>query len=178
MPVKIEINQQDAEDLIDFYVEKQKKISDQISGLETSLVQINEKIIELKQILKGEFAQNNTFPESTYSAKWNWVKKITFAIEIAGKPLTTKEIVDVLTDYDPNYIINRKTAIASVSATISAKSGPYEHYKDFIKIPADWGDYSYDVWREKVIESENKVDITGENLNKSVGSNIGDDLPF
>jgi hypothetical protein len=177
LSIKIEIRKEDAEDLVEFYVEKQKNIKNQMSALEASLKEINGKILELKQILKGEVKSDASEPE--YSSKWHWVKKIEFAITVAGRPLTSKEIVDVLTDYDPSYIVGRKTAIASVSATLSAKSGAYEHHKDFVKIPAEWGDYLYDVWKEKVIEPiKENLDNQETDLVKIADSGIGDDLPF
>jgi tRNA(Phe) wybutosine-synthesizing methylase Tyw3 len=178
MPL-IEITDDDAKDLIDFYVEKQRNIKNQMSVLGASLKELNTKILELKQSLQAKNPSViNNKDGVEYSSKWHWVKKIEFAIRQAGKPLTTKEIVDILTEYQPDYISERRSAIASVSAILSTKSGSHSQHKEFVKIASDWGDYAYDVWKElpEIAATDFKTLIENEMKPKEEEDNS--DLPF
>ncbi len=144
----IQIDEKDAQDLIDLYIQKQRSIKNQMAVLNADLKALNTKITDLKQALKSGDINTGASDEMEYNINWHWVKKIEFAITKAGKPLTTNEIVDILTDYQPEYISGRRSAIASVSATLSLKSGTHSMHKEFVKIISDWGGTLYDVWKE------------------------------
>lgn len=171
MPFHLEVTDKDAMDLIEFYTEKQKSIKLQMSELTASLKDISSKIYDLKGILDARQTFSSPEDKTAYSLKWHWVKKIQFAIHKEGRPLTTKEIVDILSNYQPEYISERRKAIASVSAILSTKSGTHAQHKEFVKIPADWGEYTYDVWRE-----DEKNDDS-DDISNSGGLSLSD-LPF
>ncbi|WP_299178718.1 hypothetical protein [uncultured Chryseobacterium sp.] len=163
MSVQIEIKELYIRDLIEFYLEKQKVLRNEVNALQTQLKDISAVIMQLRQaqlsnsvsMLKGN---------EVYNSKWPWVKKITFAIQEAGKPLTTKEIVDILTGYEPDFINDRKRVVASVSSTLSVKTGG-----EFEKSESETGENAYSI-------------ITNKNtINESFGTNItinDDELPF
>jgi len=123
--LSIEIKDRHIKDLIDFYIEKQRGLRLQITTLEREVKDISAIIMQLKQTSRsGSPTEIVQLPgQDIYSVKWPWVRKITFALEQVGTPLTTKEIVDLLTDYEPAFISERRKAIASVSSTLSVKSG-------------------------------------------------------
>lgn len=93
---------------------------------------------------------------SHYSDKWPWVKKVQFAIEYHKRPLTTREIVETLTEYESSLLIDRKRAIASVSSILSSKSG---ENKDFLRVNSEFGDFAYTVNKSKYVESDKNSDI-------------------
>jgi len=172
MPIKIEIKDDHIKDLIDFYSSKQKNVRDQISKLERDLRDINATIAQLKQrhINRDITISSLLEDREVFSTKWPWAKKIAYAITEASKPITTKEIVDILEIYEPKTDEERKTAISSVSSTLSVKSGKYLDKKDFIKRVSDSGEFEYDIWKEE----KNIQDST-----QKFGSQIViDDLPF
>lgn len=171
MPINILFDEKEAQDLIDFYTQKQRAIKGQMATLAAELKSISAKILDLKQGIQSE-AQDNplSLDSSEYNIRWHWVKKIEFAITKAGKPLTTNEIVDILQDYQPEFIVNRRSAIASVSATLSAKSGSQSQHKEFVKMIADWGGQTFDIWKE-IPEDINEQKEPETSLKE-------DDLPF
>jgi hypothetical protein len=149
MSIQIEIRNTHINDLINFYYEKQRAIKEQIVNLEIELSEINVLISQLKQRPVNTFAEEiiSGTERENYLGNWPWVKKIAFAIKEAGKPITTKDIVNILEKLEPNAI-PRKRAISSVSSTLSVKSGKYSDKKEFIKIPTDSGEFAYETWKE------------------------------
>jgi hypothetical protein len=60
-----------------------------------------------------------------YHPKWSLIKKAKFALKEAGRPLTSKEIVDLIIDnHDPAMRNERKRFMSSMSGTLSAHSKP------------------------------------------------------
>jgi hypothetical protein len=172
MPIHIEIKDNHIKDLIEFYSNKQKSLKDQISRLEKDLRDVTATISQLKQrnIDPTTSAASLLTESQIFSSKWPWVKKIAFVIQEARKPLTTKEIVESLDAYEPKTGEAKKSAISSVSSTLTVKSGKYSDKRDFIKSVSETGDFAYDIW----IENKNQ-----ENQNNIFGSNIViDNLPF
>lgn len=173
MSVQIEIKDDHIKDLIDFYSMKQKSLKEQISKLEKDLKDVSATISQLKQrnIDPLTSAVALLTDLEIFSPKWPWVKKIAFAIKEAGKPVTTKEIVEILSVYDPKNEEETKSAIKSVSSTLSVKSGKYLEKREFVKSMTDTGEFAYDVWKEN------------KNLEKPINNNFGsnitiDELPF
>jgi len=169
MAITIKIKDAHLKDLIEFYSLKQRALKEEISELEKKLMDITATISQLKR------STNNSEigwmeEKEVFSSKWPWSRKIAYAINEAGKPITTKEIVDILDSYDPISPEDKKSTISSVSATLSVKSGKHNEKKDFVKSVSESGEYAYDIWRE-----QNNL----EEGNKFFGSQIlVDDLPF
>lgn len=158
MPVQIEINDAHIDALIDFYIQRIKVLREEVIVRERELKDINTQILRLK---KGKNTSSTIFnsqgqhPSLPYSEKWPWVKKIRFALEVQGRPLTTKEIVETLTEYEIELMFDRKKAVASVSSMLSTKSGSD---KDFIRVESVSGDFAYDINRGKEID-ENEENV-------------------
>lgn len=162
MPIQIEIQDTHAQLLIDFYVGRLKTLKDEISDREREAKEINGVIQKLKKRESVPIAISNGLPvdRSDYSEKWTWLKKVLFALDTMDRPLTTKEIVDVLTEYEPSFLFDRKRAIASISSILSTKAG-----SDFVRVDSDSGDFAYRLRND----NDNKRNV----LEKPI-----DDLPF
>ncbi|MBN8853636.1 MAG: hypothetical protein BGO55_12065 [Sphingobacteriales bacterium 50-39] len=162
MTIQIEIQNTHVNDLISFYSNKLRGIKDQIATLEMELRDINSIISQLKQGPVDTFTNEEFLEPSSekYSASWPWVKKIAFAVREAGRPITTKEIVNILEKFEPNFAIQRKRAISSVSSTLSVKSGKYSDKKEFIKVPTDSGEFAYEPWKEIKMGKIQPIDST------------------
>jgi len=156
MPVQIEVQDIHTKLLIDFYLQRLKILRSEIIERERETKDINSTIQKLK---KGNIRPpsnsnvNVMEKEVPYSEKWPWVKKVYFAIEQQGKPLTTKEIVDVLTEYEADFIFDRKRAIASISSILSVKSGGED--KPFIRTESESGDFAYNI--NKLVEDNSHL---------------------
>jgi hypothetical protein len=174
MAIRIEIKDDHIKDLIDFYSKKQKTLREHILKLEKDLRDISATIAQLKQRPN----HTDTVPaslipdEEVFSSKWPWIKKIAYAIKEAGKPITTKEIVDILDAYEPKTEEERKSAVSSVSSTLSVKSGKYSDKKDFIKNISESGEFAYDIWKE-----DREIENT-QTFGSSIVIDDDDDLPF
>lgn len=145
MPIQIEVHDSHAQILIDFYLKRLKALRDEIVEREREMKDITQTIQKLKKGgTTAEIESKTTIPAIEYSDKWTWVKKIEFAIEQQRKPLTTKEIVEVLTEFEPSFLFDRKRVVASISSTLSTKSG---EGKDFVRVETESGDFAYDLKR-------------------------------
>jgi hypothetical protein len=162
MPIQIEIQDSHAQLLIDFYVSRLKVLRDEILDRERETKEINGVIQKLKKRELHPIAISNGSPvdRADYSEKWTWLKKVLFALDIEHRPLTTKEIVDVLTEYEPSFLFDRKRAVASISSILSTRSG-----SEFVRVDSDSGDFAYRLRND----NDDKVEEAEE---------IVDDLPF
>jgi hypothetical protein len=173
MAIRIEIKDDEIYDLINFYISKQKSVLEQISKLENDLKNVNATIAQLKQRpleIKDSFHAELRETGEIFSSKWSWLKKITYAIKEAGKPVTTKEIIQMLELYEPKSDQDRKTATSSVSSILSVKSGKQSDRKHFVKSLTESGEFAYAIWQEdQAIQEEPR----------QYGRSIAmDDLPF
>ncbi len=168
--MSLQINLDDKKEvilLLDLLKGRLKDVKMEIAMKEQEIRIINSKITQLSRLLNET---NSSFKsEDNYSEKWQWQKKIAFAISLAGKPLTASEIVDSVLNYEPT--LDRKRALSSVSGTLSTKSGDaYENDKQFIRGISESGEYSYEL-REK------EIDQLTVNLKSEIDS-LYSDLPF
>jgi len=163
MAIQIEVQEAHAQLLIDFYVGRLKVLRDEILEREKETKEINSIIQKLRK-REPQLSLSNGFhvEKPVYSEKWPWVKKVQFALETTDKALTTKEIVDVLTEYEPSFLFDRKRAVASISSILSSKSGAD---KEFVRVDSESGDFAYGLSK---IEKEVKSTDLEED----------DDLPF
>jgi hypothetical protein len=144
MAIQIEVQDAHAKLLVEFYIQRLQVLRGEINEREKEIKSINSTIQSLK---KAQFNGSVVNPGSTnvnlntnYSNKWPWVKKVQFAIESQNRPLTTKEIVETLTEFEPEFIFDRKRAVASISSILSSKSGDN---KEFIRIESESGEFAY-----------------------------------
>lgn len=166
MPIQIEVQEVHIEPLISFYLNRLKSLRDEIIDREKEMKDINTMIQKLKRRnISVEQPVENTIAKIEYSDKWPWVKKISFAMEIQNKPLTTKQIVETLMEFEPSFLFDRKRAVASISSILSSKSGTG---REFIRIDGEFGEFSYDLNKES-----SKLTQISESEQDSV-----DDLPF
>lgn len=149
MPINIEVKDTHAQLLVDFYIQRLKFLREEIQEREVETREITATIQKLK---KKEVKSSSSIPTVTidnipnaYSDKWPWVKKIHFALGQSDGPMTTKEIVEALTEFEPTFMFERKKVVASISSILSSKSG---NDKEFIKLSSESGDFAYDINRE------------------------------
>ena len=172
MNISIQFKEAEIPVLIEMYLDKVKQKKEEIFHLEKDVKDISAKVSQLRLALKG--GNGSIAPlqsDSAYSDKWQWVKKISFAIELNGKPLTINEIIDTLSDYEPSFINDRKKVMSSISGTLSIKSGSYDDRKEFIRCNSESGEYAYDVWKENEPEQQKSIEKFGNEIEL-------DDLPF
>jgi hypothetical protein len=165
MPLNIEVRDEHVKEMIEFYIEKQRNLKSQVFQFEKQIKEITAIIQQLNQSMRESVGEIKPLPDaSIYSEKWTWVRKIKFAIEQSGKPITTREVVELLSQYEPEIMYNRKKAVASVSSTLSVKTGD-----DFLKVESESGENAYYLPTESI-----------ENINEDqygIKIELGD-LPF
>jgi hypothetical protein len=186
MPVNIYIQDEDLDDIIEFYNGKLKAIKQKKIELEKEEKSLRITLIQLKS--KKDTPREAVSPTADftphgfdYSDKWTWAKKIEFALKDEGKPLSTTEIVDVLAKYEPDFEeggSERRKAIASISSTLSVKSGlENEDGKDFIKIEDGTGRSKFIIKESEPQEMARNIDDKVIKLPATIHIE-NDDLPF
>ena len=168
MSIHIEVQDAHAQLLVEFYLNRLKTVKDEIVEREKETKNITGIIQTLK---RGSASAHelNILPKADYSDKWPWVKKIQFAIEIQKKPLTTKEIVDTLSEYEPSFIFDRKRVVASISSILSTKSGDS---REFSRVGSDSGEFAY------VLNGKNEENKKYIGISKELEVVDDADLPF
>jgi hypothetical protein len=167
MILTLEIKDKDVEDMLEFYISKQKILRAKIANLEKEYKDINAIIIQLKRMPQtGPHQIVPISEDELYSPRWTWVKKIAFVLKNSNKPLTANEIINSIGDYESDLLKNRKKTMSSVSGILSVKSGGVSDKKDFIKKAGESGEFEYSLHNIEINKQE-------------YGSNIKiDDLPF
>lgn len=170
--IKIEFNdEKEVEVLIEMYLNKVKNKKDELSKLEKDLQELNAKVLQLRRALQGgEGTYGKVGSDELYSSKWQWAKKINFALDFTKKALTANEIFDVLSKFEMEFNLDKRKIMSSISGTLSSKSGSYEDRKEFIKKEGDSGEYKYQIWKEDY-SIKDKVFYAGNEI-------IIEDLPF
>jgi len=141
MSIQIEVQNAHIEYLIEFYLERLKSLRAEISAKEQELKDITSTIQKLKKGSNPDkFEEADAAIDVEYSERWPWVKKVEFALKYKNKPLSTKEVVETLTEFEPEFLIDRKKVVASVSSILSSKSGDDKTFK---RINHDSGDFEY-----------------------------------
>lgn len=158
MPIQIEVQETHAQLLIEFYVQRLKVLRDEILERERETKEINSTIQKLKKKNSNsgqqEIPNNAVSIETSYSDKWPWVKKVSFVLENTSHPLTTKEIVDVLTEYEPSFLFDRKRAIASISSILSLRWGGD---KEFLRVESESGDFAYTINKPEQLKNRDAL---------------------
>jgi hypothetical protein len=113
---------------------------------------INSQPVAIQAVLSGKLNEmrdskldifrGNKVPLSTngFQKNWTWAQKATYILEKAGRPMTSKEIAEVLVnEYEKD--LNLPTAINSVPATLSvaAREGKFTRRLN------EKGEYEYDI---------------------------------
>lgn len=164
--VNINLSKAELTYLVDTLIDKIKSKKAEKESLEREIKDLNARIIQFKKALnetESGVIINPTTENDNYSDKWAWLTKIEFAINLSKRPLTTNEIYDVLCEFEPHLLADKRKATSTISGTASIKSGSYEEKKDLIKNKNKNGEYEYTIWKEK-------SDVSGD-----VST---DDLPF
>lgn len=163
MTIKIEVKENDIHLLLDFYHKKLKALKEEIGAKENEVRSINSMIIQLKNADKqhekkadrAANVQDDKKQKLEYYPEWPWVAKIKFALKTQGRPLTSKEIIEVLTDFEPSLLFEQKRTLASVSSALSLNFGKG---KNFIRFEGPSGYHTYNL-REQYpgVDNDNQL---------------------
>jgi hypothetical protein len=147
--LKIDIQESDIESLRQYYIAKQVELKSRMDEIESESKRIDLLLGQLKlaQVLpttynkiQTDFGKTNPVP-SGYSESLTWADKIEFVMKRYMGSMVIKEIIDAISDLEPKYISDRKTAVRSISATLSAQS---KGIRDrFVKNLNERGEYVY-----------------------------------
>ncbi len=142
MSIKIEINEAHVKQLMEFYIQRIKVLKEEITERERESKELNESILQLRKAVsdKSGNVQKINPKASRYNTLWPWFRKIEFAINHMNKPISTREIIETLSEFEPSFLYNRKKAVASISSVLSTKSGKG---KKFIRKQNDIGEFIY-----------------------------------
>ena len=153
--VQIEVSEQHVKQLQEFYVQRLITLKKEISEREKEIKEISKTLQTLKKsISENDLTEDQSNKASDYRPEWPWVKKVGFAIEFENRPLTTREIVDLLSDFEPSFHADRKRVVASISSVLSSKSG-----KEFIKNSNPSGDNTFNVNKEYNPQTEIELNV-------------------
>jgi len=126
----IEFTESQIEELISYYTLQATKESDEVKIHQKKQSEYMEMVNVLKEKLTTTQSPvvpqlfDNSGSSLIYDKNWPSIKKIIFAMETANKPLTTREIVDMLKIYDPSFSDKKidEAAIANFSSVLAMKS--------------------------------------------------------
>lgn len=127
--MNIEILDSEVDAMAEFLHLRKKHFIDQI--------EINKK--EIKKI-ESLLLQLKTSRPLIYSNDWNWIKKIKFALNEIGRPATSKEIAQFLTNYDLKPL---RLILSGVSSNLSVYSK--EETDHFIKTKNKYDSILYSI---------------------------------
>mgnify|MGYP002075297013 CR=1 FL=1 len=150
MSIQIDIDEAQVKLLKEFYKTRVNEIQSEISKLTAEIEELG------RFAKKLDFKPNEvdiTLPDpsakyssSGYQDRWPWVKKAAFLIEDEGRPLSTKDMVElILEKYEPKLKDKRKTVVASLSAVMSTKT------KEglFTRVTNQFGEFEFSVANNK-----------------------------
>lgn len=106
--------------------------------LQPILIQFN--IIQPATEDSSTSAKDQIHPDSNgYDPNWTWMQKSVYILNKAGKPLTSKEIIDAIDELEPGISIAK--LVNSVPATLSVAAGQGK----LIRSKLQNGEYAYTV---------------------------------
>ena len=148
-------------DIINEKIAENKSLEDRVEKLKKEL---SSNLGNTDQQIKGLTFNDFTYPDG-YSPSMLWIDKVKYILKMFPKGLTTSHIIDELIKIEPKYSDDRKTAVRSISATVSAKSksgGELQRVTNFRN------EFVYSIKPEEV----NEVILVNNN------NNDDEDLPF
>jgi hypothetical protein len=116
------LEKEDIDILLKAHEASKKEYQQQIDKLNYAIKRLDEKIANLKRLSIQPY---NSHSRENYDPNWTWNNKITFILRTSMMPLTGKEIVRAILEFQPE--LQMKSVWSSVSATLSADKG--EKYK-------------------------------------------------
>jgi|GEM_PF-2843751 hypothetical protein len=131
--IKLQISGDQANMLRAYYNRRLEEINAQLRPLQKELADIQQLLLQLDQKPNKGVARlwSDSQPADNliveYPKDATWQKKVTWVLGKLGKPCTTAEVVDYITDnFEPT--LDRVRAVRSVSATLTA-AGSEQFYK-------------------------------------------------
>lgn len=146
MPITIQIEDNEAPVLIEFYNKQKQKLRAEVDQRLEQLEQINARLEQLTGVIRstqtsiqpevfktgtnsGEVTIKKTLPE--YNPDWTWRAKMNYCLITSESPLSSKEVVDRILSYEPNLVDDRKKIMLNVAAAFSSgyDKGNYDRIK-------------------------------------------------
>jgi hypothetical protein len=128
----------------EYYLNRRVLLRTELAEVDSLLLQLGIQAEEAAPMMNGQISllPDNGNP-SGYNPRWNLIKKAKFAIKNAGRPLTSKEIVEfIINNYDKPLNTQRKKFMSSMSGTLSNKSKAGGVFK---RTQNDADEYEYDI---------------------------------
>lgn len=133
--INIDINEQDAKELLDFYHQKQEELRKQMIEINKKYQRYESIINQIRGVSEAEKAEHLKVlgkvdidkvvkklfdtPEE-YNCKWSWGKKAHHALQRRGKASTARQLFEYIKPHEPELEENERTNFTSFSASISA----------------------------------------------------------
>jgi hypothetical protein len=158
MPVKIDIPDSQLPKMRELYTNMAKEILARMQGLNSEWQELQPILEQLGIDLRIEKPKKRKQEPREpllhdadvvfgYSVDWGWAKKAAFVIQIKGKPLTAKGIIDILSnEYERNLDVI--TAGNSLPSTLSVQA----RKGNFSRVLEN-GEYIYDLAKNEPLDN-------------------------
>lgn len=156
MPITLNFEKDELNDLIAFYEQKKSLLMEQIYVIETKLNTINthsdNKSTSEVLDLHPANPKKTDYPVG-YPKKGNWLVKILFTMELFGGSSTTKEIVDKIMEIQNEPKSRRSTLVRSISSVLSLSIKK----KKLSRTTNSDGEYIYQLINDQKKEDNNQL---------------------
>jgi hypothetical protein len=129
--INLQLNQKQAESILESNAVREKEIREAIANLRTELFDIGELNKKIRTLMEGKPDMSNIslgvqprldfvpskLSVSAYSPTLTNIQKIAFVLKSRGKPMTSTEIVNAIADLQPEW--NRMKIMRSISSVLS-----------------------------------------------------------
>ena len=120
--ITLELQDDEKNQLLEFYLNKQKDIQNKISGLSNLFKRNEEKIMLLRNGKEPSHtpASKPLFDKEgsalgDYNPKWTWLQKGIYAIKYKGKGIPFRDIVNTILFFEPSLKENKHKVVSGVS---------------------------------------------------------------
>jgi hypothetical protein len=124
MDIQLKISEQLAKEMLEFIETKIRSKQTEIVELENEIADLRIQRQELEARLNG--SQKLLVPDKSevkYQPKWPIFRKILFILEKHGRPMSTRDIVEYITElYEPEIANERNKLVGNVSSVLGTKA--------------------------------------------------------
>lgn len=124
MPVQVQIDEHLAKEMLDFIETKIRTKQAEISNLDQEVSNLNIQRQQLELLLRSNHVNGvDSSAYSEYQKKWPIFRKILFILEKQGRPLSTREFVEYITElYEPELAPERAKLVSNISSVLGTKA--------------------------------------------------------
>jgi hypothetical protein len=122
MPLQVTIPDEDVKNLMHYYIQQRNELQSQIAVLQDRINRVDAIINQFRMGVMASNQQNGRqikLPAMEgYSDNWTWGKKIDFVLRQAGRPLSSRQIMERIHQLEPD--IKENLLKNSVPGTVSS----------------------------------------------------------